>query len=112
MIGRLSDTTERLRAELSRRRQAEEALRESETRFRCIIESLPMGMHLYRLESGGQLRFAGANPAADEILGVGNAQYVGKTIDEAFPEISETEIPARFRALADEGGSWKKEEIV
>ena len=89
-----------------------EALRESERRFRSIIESLPMGVHMYRLEADGQLCFAGANPAADEILGVDNAQYVGKTIDEAFPEMSNTESPARFRALAEKGGFWKREDIV
>ena len=87
-------------------------LRESEERFRSIIECLPMGIHMYRLGEDGQLRFIGANPAADKILGVDNTQYVGRTICEAFPEISATDIPERFRAIAEEGGFWHNEDII
>ena len=64
---------------------AEQALRESEARFRNIIESIPLGMHMYEIEAGNRLVFVGANPAADEILGLDTAQFVGKTIEEAFP---------------------------
>ncbi|GAF78314.1 unnamed protein product, partial [marine sediment metagenome] len=48
----------------------------------------------------------------DKILGIDNTQYIGKTIEKAFPEISKTEIPKRFRAIAKMGGFWKKENIV
>ena len=94
------------------RKLTEEALRESEKEFRNIIESLPMGVHMYQLEPDGKLCFIGANPAADKILGVDNKQYIGKTIYEAFPKISETEIPEKFRKIAEKGGFWKKEDIV
>ena len=96
----------------SERKQAEKALQESEQKFRSIFENLPMGIHMYQLDPDGQLRFIGANPAANEILGVDNTQYLGKTIYEAFPEIHKTEIPGRFKIIAEKGGFWKKEEIV
>ena len=115
LISELAEMRQRI-AELEKaeteRKGAEEALRESEERFRNIIQSLPMGVHMYQLEPDGQLRFIGANPAADEILGVDNTQYIGKTIEEAFPAIVETEIPERFRTIAQKGGFWKKEDIV
>ena len=50
------------------RKRAEEALRESEEKFRNIVESSPMGIHMYKLEPDGRLIFTGANPAADAIL--------------------------------------------
>jgi PAS domain S-box-containing protein len=90
----------------------EQKLRESEKKFRSIIDNLPMGIHMYQLDPDGQLRFIGANPAADEILGVDNTLYLGKTIYEAFPNIHETEIPEKFRKIAEKGGFWKKENIV
>ena len=96
----------------SERKQAEKALQESEQKFRSIFENLPMGIHMYQLDPDGQLRFISANPAANEILGVDNTQYLGKTIYEAFPEIHKTEIPGRFKIIAEKGGFWKKEEIV
>jgi len=51
----------------------EEALIQSEQRFRNIVQSSPMGIHMYRLEPGNRLVFQGANPAADHILGVDNS---------------------------------------
>lgn len=94
------------------RRQVEDKLRESEHKYQSIIENLPMGIHMYQLDRDGELRFIGANPAADEILGVDNTQYLGKTIYEAFPKIHGTEIPEKFRIIAEKGGFWKKEDIV
>jgi PAS domain S-box-containing protein len=91
--------------------RATAALRESEERFRSIVEASPMGIHLYRLEPDGRLVFLGANPAADAILGVPNAQFVGKEILEAFPPLAATEVPERYREIAERGGSWKTEQV-
>jgi PAS domain S-box-containing protein len=93
-------------------RPMDEVLRESEERSRSIIESIPMGMHMYQLELDGRLVFIGANPVADEILGVDNAQFVGKTIEEAFPALTETEIPERYRLAASRGEVWQTDQIV
>ena len=98
--------------DITERKQTEKALQENEKRLRNLVEALPMGLHMYQLGADGQLRFAGANPAADKILGVENTQYIGQTIDEAFPNIVETEIPGKFRTIAEEGGFWHKEEII
>jgi PAS domain-containing protein len=46
------------------RKETEEALRQSEEKFRKIIESSPMGMHMYKLETDDRLVFTDANPAA------------------------------------------------
>ena len=98
--------------DVTERKKAEEAVNESERKFRSIIESLPLGVHMYKLDPDGTLRFIGANPAADRILGVEHSQYIGKTIDEAFPNLVETDIPARFAEIAKKGGFWHKENII
>jgi PAS domain S-box-containing protein len=97
--------------DITERRRVEEALRESERGTRAIIESAPFGMHIYRLETDGRLVFVGANPAADRILGVDNGVYVGKTIEEAFPPLRETEVPARYREAAATGVPWSTVQI-
>ena len=93
----LEHRVKELEQAVSERKLAEKKLKDSEDRFRNIIESSPMGVHMYRLEQGDQLVFMGANPAADDILGVDNSQFIGKTIEAAFPALAETEVPERYR---------------
>jgi PAS domain S-box-containing protein len=90
MVASIEDITERM--------VSDDTLRESEERFRNIVQSSPMGMHMYRLEPDGRLVFVGANPVADRVLGVDNSQFIGKTIEEAFPPLRDTEVPGAYRA--------------
>jgi PAS domain S-box-containing protein len=98
-------------SDITERRVAADAVRRSEEKFRSIVESSPMGIYLYRLELDGRLVFTGANPAADKILGVDNRQFIGKTIEEAFPPLAETEVPARYRLVCEQGTPWRSEQI-
>jgi PAS domain S-box-containing protein len=96
---------------IAKRREAEESRRESEETFRNIVQASPMGIHLYQLQDNDRLVFIGANPAADKLLGVDNALFVGKPIEEAFPPLAQTEIPSRYRRAARHGESWHSEQI-
>jgi PAS domain S-box-containing protein len=91
----------------------EEAAHVSEERFRRVVESSPMGIHMYRLDPDDRLVFTGANPAADRILGVDNSQFLGKSIEEAFPPLTRTEVPTAYRRLCRErNGEWHQEQIT
>ncbi|MBN2715238.1 MAG: PAS domain S-box protein [Deltaproteobacteria bacterium] len=82
--------------------------------FRMVRHS-PMGMHMYKLypeaNGPGRLVFAGANPAADRLLGLDNSLFVGKTIEDAFPPLRDTEVPERYRSAARGGIPWSTEQI-
>lgn len=97
--------------DLTKSQKKEELLRQKEEIFRHITESSPMGMHMYILEPGGRLVFSGANPAADKILGLANRQFMGKTIEEAFPSLVETEVPEKYKEVAEKGGTWNTEQV-
>jgi PAS domain S-box-containing protein/putative nucleotidyltransferase with HDIG domain len=90
---------------------AELAIQESEEKFRNIIEALPLGIHMYTYQTDGPLVFSGYNRAADTILAFDHSLVVGKSIEEAFPSLAETEIPHHYRQVASEGGVWNNEQV-
>lgn len=97
--------------DITDRKRAEDLALEQERRFRNIVESSPMGIHMYTLEADGRLVFAGANPAADRILGVDHSQFAGLTIEEAFPPLAGTEVPDRYRRAARDAEPWYTQHI-
>jgi PAS domain S-box-containing protein len=103
--------TRRLGQYIAERGLAEEALCRSEERFRRVVESSPMGIHMYKLEPDGRLVFSGANPSADAMLGIDHQGLVGKTIEEAFPALQHTEAAERYREVCGAGAHWQTEQI-
>lgn len=99
----LTNVTDKLRAM--------EELTASELRSKQIIQSYPMGMHMYELKENNRLEFTGANPAADKILGIDHSQFIGKTIEESFPGLIQTEVPEKYRDIARNGTTWQTEQI-
>jgi len=87
-------------ADITEQRKAELALKESEERFRNIIESSPIGNYIYQLQADGRLIFMGANPSADRIIGIDHHLLLGKTIQQAFPKLAETEVPEMYARIA------------
>jgi PAS domain S-box-containing protein len=96
---------------LIERSQAEKKLKESEVKFRSIINSTPKGIYLYVLNEKGQLIFSGANPSADRIIGVKHQILIGKTIEEAFPNLANTNIPELYKKVAKGEASVSNFEI-
>ena len=97
--------------DVSREYSMREKLRASEETFRSIVESTPMGIHLYEADDNGSLIFIGANPAADKILGVENKSFIGLSIQEAFPMLADTEIPEKYSRAALYGENWFTEQV-
>jgi PAS domain S-box-containing protein len=93
-------------------RAAQLALRESEAKFRSVVESSPMGIHMYRLDANGQLILIAANEAADKILGIEHSTLTGRTIEEAFPGVTRTELPEHFSRVVRSGETWTAEQFV
>jgi PAS domain S-box-containing protein len=104
----LSETVEALGLEITARRSAEDALRAQELRLRSVIDAAPFGAHLYELQADGRLTFVGSNRSADKILGLDHNQFIGKAIEEAFPALAHTEVPALYRQIASKGGTHEE----
>jgi PAS domain-containing protein len=70
-----------------------------------------MGIQFFWLEDDGRLVLDGANAAADRILGIQHEPLLGLTIEEAFPVLTGTEVPAQYRRIAERGGTWRTQQV-
>jgi PAS domain S-box-containing protein len=89
---------EQARAEVLQRRQAEQALRESEGRYRLLIEN--QGEGICFVDEQESLTFA--NPAANEIFGLGSGTLVGHNLKE-FMSTEDFEIIRRETKIRQTG---------
>jgi len=92
-------------------RKSDKILDESLNRYTDLINNAPYGAHMYELQDSNRLVFMGANPAADKILGINHNQFIGMTIEEAFPPLIDTEIPEKYRRAASVGEHYSTEQI-
>lgn len=65
-----------VKEDVTARRAAEQALRESEERYRLLVEQQSEGLGILDLED----RFDFANPAAETIFGVGQGELAGRSL--------------------------------
>ncbi|HEY3312013.1 MAG TPA: PAS domain S-box protein [Anaerolineales bacterium] len=86
--------------DITERKLTEQALMQSEQKFRSILDSSPTAMQLYRLEAADNLVLTGANPAADRILRISHQQYTGWKIEDAFPGLANSEFVEKCKGVA------------
>ncbi|HOL41686.1 MAG TPA: response regulator [Methanospirillum sp.] len=77
--------------------------KESEEKLMRIINHLPLGLQIFRIEKDGRLICSGGNPAAEEMGGVGGRCAPGRSLEEVFPD-DDGKIAAICRKIAMEGG--------
>jgi PAS domain S-box-containing protein len=98
----LNARLERDRQERNRER-AEEALRESELRYKEVFEYTSGCIFLIDVTDNGRFRFAGLNPAEEKAVGLSNAEISGKYVEDALPPELAHQVIANYLRCVEEG---------
>jgi PAS domain S-box-containing protein len=90
---------EEARAEISERRRAEVDLKESEERYRAVIEQSTEGIYLFDSDTGAIVE---SNPALQEMLGYTDTELAGMEVYELV-DLSREEIDSNIQRTLEEG---------
>ena len=99
----------RVLEDITERKQAEEALRESEERFRVLFDSSSVGMTVSPVEGGTTQ----ANPALARMLGVETSSIIGKILsDYWYPGYEQRDTSSSLPLIAGEAEQVRYERLL
>ncbi|MDA3880681.1 MAG: PAS domain S-box protein, partial [Prolixibacteraceae bacterium] len=90
----MAHATQRLRVEIAERKSIENALRESENKFRLLYTSMDQGMALHEIITDADGKpidyiFLDINDSYTKLLGVTREMSIGKRIKEVMPNVEQ-----------------------
>ncbi len=94
-------------SDITESKRVDRALRESETRFRSIVNNSPAKIHIKDRDG----RYILINPLAEELFGFTEADALGKTTHEVFPKEQADAFVAHDQSVLDAGKAVEGEEI-
>ncbi len=103
-IGSVQDITER--------RLAEEALRDSEWRYREIFDNVLDGLYLLEVEDDDIYRMVEVNPAFEKISGLSRSALAGTLPDDVFPPTAAEIVKAHQRRCVETGQAIEEELLL
>jgi PAS domain S-box-containing protein len=101
-----------IRMDITERKRAETALRESEWRYREIFDNVLDGLYLLEVTVDGRFRTIEVNPALERLTGIPRSFSVGKTQEEIVPPEVADIVNAKYRHCVAAGQPVEEEAIL
>lgn len=95
--------------DITERKRAEQALRESEWRYREIFDNVLDGLYLLEVTDDGRFRTIEINPALERLTGIPRSFSVGKTQEETVPAEVAAIVNAKYRHCVQAGHPIEEE---
>jgi len=95
--------------DITQRKQAEEALRESQWRYREVFDNVLDSLYLLEATEDGHFRNLEINPAFEKSTGLSRIQLIGKLIEETVPEEAASIVNAKYRRCVEAGHPIEEE---
>ncbi|MGD8623906.1 MAG: PAS domain S-box protein [Anaerolineae bacterium] len=97
--------------DITERKQAEEALRESLKTSKEIVEAIPAGLFIYQYEPSDRLILLDGNPESARLTGIRAEEWRGKEFNEIWPEARATGVTQAFLKVIETGETFETEEL-
>ena len=80
-----------------------------DVRWRAVIDAAPFGAYTFRLVGRDRLVLVAHNKEAERIIPIPHVALLGCEIVDAFPSLRGTDVPAKFRNVAETGESYSRD---
>ncbi|AOT70374.1 sensor histidine kinase [Geosporobacter ferrireducens] len=109
---RVRERTIKLQEEVAERKRVEEALRQSEQRYREVFENTSNGVLLMDAISNDRFKIVAINPSIEKRLRMKTADVSGKYIEDVFPKDSAELLSNNYRKCIELGTMQSYEECL
>jgi two-component system, cell cycle sensor histidine kinase and response regulator CckA len=90
--------------DITERKEAEEALRQSEEVNKQIFDIIPDCIFMLDVTSDGRFKFVTLNPAEEKAIGLSSIEVAGKFVDEVLTEDVAQQVTEHYRLCLKTGG--------